>query len=452
MEYDLIIIGSGPAGYVAAIRAGQVGLKTVIVERENIGGVCLNTGCIPSKAMLESAKLFQRIKTESKTFGIDGISAGKLKFNWEQALERSSGIVDKLTSGVNYLLKKNGVEIISGEASIVTNNTVLVNNKTLQSNHIIIATGSHSKSLLANLPIDLVVSIEAVFSKKEIPDNLVIIGENAYAVELAQLFAMVGKQVTLLVPGKHILPLADKKLSDFVNRRLRKDKVKIIKETGTQLNELRYGDGKLHLGEKSFPCDLVINGQQRIANIPESDIDFDISEGYLSVNESCQTKYAGIYAVGDVNGIMNFAHAGSAQGLMVVNHIKGIKKAYDPKSSPMNLYTHPEVAQIGKTEEDVKQEGISYKTSEFPLSANGKALTEGNAEGFVRIISETKYGEVLGVQIVAAHATDMIGEASAFMQLESTVYDVAATVHAHPTISEVFMEAGFEAIDQAIHK
>jgi len=452
MEYDLIIIGSGPAGYVAAIRAGQVGLKTAIVEKDNIGGVCLNTGCIPSKALLESAKLFQKVKKEAKNFGIDGIATGKLNFNWNQAVKRSTEIVEKLTSGVNFLLKKNGIEVIAGTAKINSENSVIVDGRTIHAEKIIIATGSHSRSLNAKLPDDLVISMEAALSKNDIPENLVIVGENAYAVELAQLFAMIGKNVTLLVSGGHILPLADKRLTDYMTKKLKRDKIRIVKNIGDQLNAMSYTKGELSVGDVKFACDLIINGQKRIANIPESDIDFDISEEYLHVNEYCQTKYPTIYAVGDVNGIMNFAHAGSAQGLLVINHIKGIKKPYNRNKYPLNMYTHPEVAQIGLTEQDVIKEENSYKVSEFPLTANGKALAEGNTEGFVRIISDTTIGEVLGVQIIAPNATDMIAEASAFMQVESTVYDVAETIHAHPTISEIFMEAGFEAVDQAIHR
>jgi dihydrolipoamide dehydrogenase len=235
-------------------------------------------------------------------------------------------------------------------------------------------------------------------------------------------------------------------------KRLKKDKIKIVKNTRSHLGKMTLNSGYLAVGNEKYACDLIINGQNRIANFPEIDIEFDSLDEYIKVNEYCQTEYPNIYAIGDVNGIMNFAHAGSTQGLLVVNHIKGIKKPLKINKYPLNMYTLPEVAQIGLTEQEVVKEEIPYKVSEFPLTANGKALAEGNTEGFVRMISDTKLGEVLGIQIIAPNATDMIAEASAYLQVESTVYDVAETIHAHPTISEIFMEVGFEAVDQAIHK
>jgi dihydrolipoamide dehydrogenase len=207
----------------------------------------------------------------------------------------------------------------------------------------------------------------------------------------------------------------------------------------------------LNINGNEIDCDIIINARDRKSNLIESEIEIEINDGFIKVDDNFETSVKGIYAVGDVNGLSMFAHIGSAQGLHVVNHLKGIDRKLDSRKLPMNMYTVPEVAQIGMTEDQIKTEGYDYKSSEFPLSANGKAQTEGATEGFVRILSDKKYGEVLGVQIIAPNATDMINEASAYMQLESTVYDIAQTVHTHPTVSEVFMEAGFEAVDKAIH-
>ena len=432
--YDLIIIGSGPAGYVAAIRAGQVGLKTAIVEKTQIGGMCLNWGCIPSKSILESVKLYQRILKDSGRFGIDGIDKKAISFNWNKAIKRSDGIVKKLTSGVEFLLKKNGVDIS------------VVENRNLEAKNILIATGSTSPSI-ENLFEGLVIEPKELFKEREIPANIVVIGKAPVAIELAQAFNLMDKNVTLISDTGGIMPKADPYISDFILNKINKDRIKVIFNIAIDSTKNIWKNGKLTVNNDEIPCDVI-----RKANLIKSDIQFEMENGFIKVDEDLETSVKGVYAIGDVNGLSLFAHVGSAQGLHVVNKLKGIDTKLDLSKLPMNMYTTPEAAQIGLTEAEVKEAGYDYKSSEFPLSANGKAQTEGASEGFVRILSDKKYGEVLGVQIVAPNATDMINEASAYMQLESTVYDIAQTVHTHPTVSEVFMEAGFEAVDHAIHK
>jgi dihydrolipoamide dehydrogenase len=449
--YDLIIIGSGPAGYVAAIRAGQTGLKTAIIEKNQIGGMCLNWGCIPSKSLMESVKLYQRIIKDASRFGIDGIEKGSVSFNWNKAVKRSDGIVKKLTGGVEFLLKKNAVEIIKGEAKIVTANSVLADNRLIEAKNIIIATGSSSPKIKNSID-GLVIEPEMMFKEMEIPQNIVVVGKSPVAVELAQLFGMTGRGVTLVSDTDKIMPKADSYVSDFILNKLKKEKIKVLFNIRLDSTDGIYKSGLLNLNGEEIPCDMIINASDRKANMIDSDVAIDIADGYISVDEHFETSVKGIYAVGDVNGLSMFAHVGSAQGLNVVNRLGGIKEKLDMNKIPMNMYTVPEAAQIGMTEAQIKELGVEFKVSEFSLAANGKAQTEGSAEGFVRILSDIKYGEVLGVQIVAPNATDLINEASAYMQLESTVYDIARTVHTHPTVSEVFMEAGFEAVDQAIHK
>ena len=449
--YDLIIIGSGPAGYVAAIRAGQVGLKTAIIERDHIGGMCLNWGCIPSKSIMESVKLYQRISKDASRFGIDGIDKKAISFNWNKAVKRSDGIIKKLTTGVEFLLKKNGVEIISAQAKIVSANSVLADNRLIEGKNIIIATGSSSPKIDTGQP-SLIVEPSTLFTEREIPANIVIVGKSPIAVELAQIFNMMERSVTVVSDNDGIMPKADPYISNFILNKLKKERIKFVFGREITTIEGLWSEGKLNIGGEEIACDLIVNARDRKGNIIASDIEIETDNGYISVNENFETSVKGIFAVGDVNGISMYAHVGSAQGLNVVNRIKGIDKKLDIHKLPMNMYTVPEAAQIGLTEQQIKDAGYDYKSSEFPLSANGKAQTEGSAEGFVRILSETKYGEVLGVQIIAPNATDMINEASAYMQLESTVYDIAQTVHTHPTVSEVFMEAGFEAVDMAIHK
>lgn len=449
--YDLIVIGSGPAGYVAAIRAGQVGLKTVIIERDSIGGMCLNWGCIPSKSIMESVKLYQRVSKDAARFGIDGIDKKQLSFNWNKAVKRSDGIVKKLTSGVEFLLTKSGVEIIKGSAKIVSQSSVLADNRLIEGKNIIIATGSSSKSILSDYE-GLVVNPKELFTERSIPSNIVVAGKSPVAIEIAQAFGMMDRSVTIISDSDIIMPKADICIREFMENKLKKDKIKVIYNKGLSDINGKWRDGVLNNDGDEIACDMIVNAMDRKANLIESDISIETEDGFIKVDDYFETSVKGIFAVGDVNGISMYAHVGSAQGLNVVNRIRGIDEKLDMLKIPLNMYTVPEAAQIGRTEEEIKVAGYDYKISEFPLSANGKAQTEGSTEGFVRILSETKYGEVLGVQIIAPNATDMINEASAYMQLESTVYDIARTVHTHPTVSEVFMEAGFEAVDRAIHK
>ena len=448
MEYDVLIIGSGPAGYVAAIRAGQVGLKTALVEKKDVGGMCLNWGCIPSKAIIESAKYYDRLN-QADEFGVDGIDMQKVSFNWENAKKRALSIAKKLTGGVEYLLKKNGVEVIQGEAKITSQNSVTVENRNIEVKNIIIATGSYPNTLNDSIPKDKILELEHLYDQDELPDSVAVVGEGGVAVEMAQFFQMIGKKVTLVSPVKNLLPQADQYLNDYIYNRLKKDGIDLIFED----NIKGYENGKLIVGNKEVSCDKFLNASFRGAVLPESKIDLELDDkGFIKTNQFLKTNYDNVFAVGDVNGKSYLAHVASAQGLFVINKIKGIKGEINLHNYPLNIYSNPEIAQIGLTEQELQEQGIDYKVSEFPLSANGKALIEGFKDGNIRMLSERKYGEVLGVQIIAPNATDMIAEATAFMQIESTIYDVARSIHAHPTVSEIFMEAGFDAVDKAIHK
>jgi len=447
MEYDVVIIGAGPAGYVAAIRAGQVGLKTAIIEKMYLGGMCFNWGCIPSKALLESAKMLDKVK-HADEFGIDGIFEHKITFNWGKAKARSKRITGKLSTGVNYLLKKYGVDVIYGTARIGTDHSVYVEDKKYSTKNIIIATGSKPKVMdksLSNAPI---VEMEKLFALESIPENIVVTGNHVSAVEMAQFFKLIGKKVTLIANSKYFMVGLDEYLISTITKKLKSDDIDLI------LNEYpeKYENGELLVNGFKIKCDLLLNINSRKAIIPESDIPLELTErGFIKTSNQFETSIKGVYAIGDVAGKSFVAHVASAQGIYIINTIKGIKSNFDSTTYPINMYTVPEIAQIGMTEQYIQEVGIDYKISEFPLSANGKAMIEGNTEGFIRMISDKKFGQILGIQIVAANATDMIAEASAFMNVEATVYDVAKTIHAHPTVSEIYMEAGFDAFDHAIH-
>ena len=448
MEYDLIIIGAGPAGYVAAIRAGQVGLKTALVEKQYIGGMCLNWGCISTKVLLESAKMFDKIK-HADEFGIDGIFEHNISFNWEKVKDRSRGISGKLTAGVSYLLKKNGVKIYTGNAKIGEDHAVYIDDIMISAKSIIIATGSKPKAMskvLANAPI---VEIEKLFSLEVIPKNIVVTGNHISSVELAQFFKLIGKKVTLVANSNSFMMGLDNYLVSYITEKLKSEEIDLV------LNAFpdKYENGNLYIGKTKIECDLIVNCNSRKPIIPECEIPLELTEwGFIKTSTSFETNIKGIFAIGDVSGKSFLAHLASAQGIHVINYLKGIKVNFDSTIFPINMYTFPEISQIGMTEQHIKEIGIEYKVTEFPLSSNGKAMIEGNTEGFLRMLSDKKYGQVLGVQIVAANATDMIAEANAFMTVEGSIYDIAKTIHAHPTLSEIFMEAGFEAIDKAIHK
>jgi dihydrolipoamide dehydrogenase len=439
MDYDLIIIGAGPAGYVAAIRAGQAGLKTAVIEKKQVGGMCLNWGCIPSKAMLESAKYFSRLALAGD-FGVEGLDPKALSFNWEKGVKRSERIVRRLTKGVEFLLKKNNVETIAGTASVEAADTVVVDNRKLTAKNIIIATGSYPRPLPFKVNENKILNLESFFSMKEIPNKLLVAGEGPVAAEVSQLLALIGREVTLVKTADKVFPALDDYLNAYITRRFESLKIKIIEGTA--------GYDGLNLDE----YEGIVNCMPRKGIKPTGSLKPETDESFYLTDEHFMTSVKGVYAVGDVNGKSIYAHAASAQAMAAVNHILGITETMETGRVPLTIYTDPEIAQIGMTEQQLTAEGSEYKVNEFPLSANGKALTEAQPEGILRILSEPKYGEVLGVQIIAHNATDLISEASAYMAVESTVWDVAHTMHAHPTISEVFLEAGEDAIGSPVHK
>jgi len=448
MVYDLIIIGAGPAGYVAAIRAGQLGMKTALVEKKEVGGMCLNWGCIPTKALIESAKFYARLKA-AENLGIDGIDLTKVSFNWDNAKKRSGQIVKKLTAGINFLLKKNGVEVIRGEARITGPNSVSVQNRLLEAKNILIATGSYPAALEAEIPANKLIQVEYLLDLPQIPKRIVLVGHGPATLELAQFFQLIDREVTVVSPAENVIPGVDDYLRQYILKKTRGQGIRII-ENG----KIRGAtDDILQVNQQEIEYDIVINCSWRKGIVPPSEVGLQVGENnFIPVDEFLQTCVPSIFAAGDVNGLSYLAHAASAQGVFVVNHIQGVEGSMDIKQYPINIYTVPEVAQIGLTEAEIRNKGIEYRIGEFPMSANGKALAEDAAEGMIRILSGKQYGEVLGVQIIAANATDLIAEAAAFMSVEATVYDVARTVHAHPTVAEVFLEAGMDAADKPIHK
>ena len=291
--------------------------------------------------------------------------------------------------------------------------------------------------------------MEKLFTLETIPDDITVTGNHIPAVEIAQFFKLIGKKVTLVANSNSFMDGMDDFLISFIVKKLKSENIELMLNAYPE----KFEDGELTVNGNKIKCDLLVNCNSRKAIIPESEIPFELTErGYIKTSDDFVTSLENVYAIGDVSGKSFVAHVASAQGVHVINTIKGIKADFNTRTYPINMYTAPEIAQIGMTEKQLKEEGIEIKISEFPLSANGKAMIEGNTEGLIRLLSDKKYGQVLGVQIIAANATDMIAEAGAYMEIEGTIYDVAQTIHAHPTVSEIFMEAGFDAIDKAIHK
>lgn len=432
MKYDLIIIGSGPAGYVGAIRAGQTGLKTLVIDRKHIGGMCLNWGCIPSKTWLESAKLYHKTKDQSSYFGIGGIDPDKLSFDWDRVKSRTNGVVTRLSRGIEFLWKKNGVEYLQAEAHILSPNTVEADKRIFETDYIMIATGSRPGEL-ENVP--KLIGLQRFPDLEALPKKPIIWGQGAIAFEMSQFFKLIGAEPTLALTSEKLLPDLDPFLQGFVDKKLRKEKIKMIPAE------------KINFEDSTLDFDAVINCSHRKAVLPSMVIKLELKDGYIATGDSYQSSIPNIYAAGDVNGKSYLAHAASAQAIEVINHIHG--KTPDLEAAllwPINIYSDPEIAQIGKTEPQLKAEGIEYQSVQYSMMANGKALAEGSSEGFLRLLYEPKYSQVLGVQIVAPNATDMIAEAALLLEMEGTVYDLARAVHAHPTVSEVFMDAGSEAV------
>jgi len=446
MDFDIIIIGAGPAGYAAAIRASQLGMKTALIEKDRIGGMCINWGCIPTKSIIESARNFSKAGKISE-FGVDGIDISKLTFNWKKVKARAKDISLKMSSGILNILKKNGVELITGDAFIASDKSVIIDNRNLKAKNIIIATGSSPAEITETFDEGYVVNMNRLFELEDLPEHVVIYGKGGIAVEMAQFFNLIGKSVSLITDGQKMLPAFDERLQSYIMKKLIDDGVNVITSGKIERTE----ENKIYVSDKSITCDRIINCSFRNAVLPNTELNLELNDwGFIKTNDNFETSEENIFAIGDVNGKSYLAHIASAQGLWVINKIKGIQFDFNVLNFPLNLYTVPEMAQIGMTEKQLEEEGIEYKISELPFSANGKALIEGSAEGFMRLLSDKKYGQVLGVQIVAVNATDMIAEASAFMQVEGTIYDVAQTIHAHPTISEIFTETGFNAMNKAI--
>lgn len=455
-NYDVVIIGGGPGGYVAAIKASQSGLKTALIEKHKIGGVCLNYGCIPTKTMLKTGKLYQDI-TKSEEYGIMIESREKITIDWEKLMHRKDKVVKQLVTGVESLLRKNNIKVYSEEAVCMDNKEIQVGKSVISYKNLILATGSRTKvpnikGLKESIDKGYLIDSTGAVNLKKLPKSITILGGGVISVEFATLFSSLGCKVVILQRSDELLKNLDYEVRKFLMEDLKSKGVSL--RTGISIKEIKDDTVVFDSenGREELSSEKILLSMGRIPNTNGLEkLNLKFSEKGISTNEYMETNVSGIYGIGDMNGKFMLAHVASHEGIVAVENILGKKTKVDYGKIPNCIYSFPEVGTVGYTEDDLIKENREYIVSKFPLSANGKALAEGEAKGFVKILADKKYGEILGVHIVASHGTDMIAEAVASMELEATVHELSKTIHPHPTLSEVVMEAAHGAVDKPIH-
>lgn len=460
-KYDLIVIGSGPGGYVAAIRASQLGMKVGVVEKSELGGVCLNWGCIPTKALLKSAQVFEYIN-HAEDYGIKVKDA---KADFTGMVKRSRDVAGGMSKGIQFLFKKNKIDHIAGYGTLKKGKKVEVKDEqgkitTYDANHIILATGGRAREL-PNLPIDgkkIIGYREAMVLDKQ-PKKMVVVGSGAIGVEFAYFYKSIGTEVTIVEFMDRIVPVEDEEVSKQLERTYKKAGMKIM--TSSEVTKVdTKGSGckvtvKTKKGEEQIDCDVVLSAvgvATNIENIGLEDVGVKTEKGKVLVDDYYKTNVDGVYAIGDIVKGQALAHVASAEGIICVEKIKGMHvEPLDYNNIPGCTYCSPEIASVGYTEKAAKDAGYEVKVGKFPFSASGKAKAAGASDGFVKVIFDAKYGEWLGAHMIGANVTEMIAEAVAARKLETTGHEIIKTVHPHPTMSEAVMEAAAAAYDEVIH-
>ena len=463
-KYDLAILGGGPGGYVAAIRAGQLGLKTVVIDKDNLGGICLNWGCIPTKSLLKNAEIYDTLSNHSADFGI---SFKELSIDFSKVIKRSRDISEKISKNVELLIKKNKVDRVRGFGKLASASSIDVFDndgkkiQTIEADKIIVATGARPR-ILPSIPVDrkdIITSSEAM-TLPELPSSLIVVGAGAIGIEFAYFYSVLGTKVTIIEMLDRILPVEDREVSDALAKSFKKRGIEIhtgaVVESAVPGNDgvkvTIYKDGKkIELKGDKVLSAIGVTGN--IEGIGLEELGVEIFKNHIKVDKSdYSTNIPGVYAIGDVIGPPWLAHVASAEGIRCVEVIKGAHSApvnYD--NIPGCTYCQPQVASIGLTEEKAKEQGYKLKIGKFPFMASGKAFAIGERDGFVKLIFDEQYGELLGAHIIGSEATEMIAELGIARALEATYETIIKTVHAHPTLSESVMEAAAMANGEAIH-
>ncbi len=460
MNYDVIVIGSGPGGYVAAIRASQLGLKTAVVEKSELGGICLNWGCIPTKALLKSAQVYEYL-LHAQDYGV---KASGVEADFDAIIKRSRGVADAMSKGVQFLMKKNKIDIITGTGKVKPGKKVEVTNdgksELYEAKHIILATGARSREL-PSLKQDgkkIIGYREAMVLPKQ-PKSMVVVGSGAIGSEFAYFYNSIGTKVTLVEFLPNIVPVEDEEVSKQLERSFKKQGIAVMTsaevtsvDTTGSFCKVKIKNAK---GEETIEADIVLSAvgiSSNIENIGLEEVGIATDKGKIMVNDYYQTNMPGYYAIGDIVHGPALAHVASHEGITCVEKISGMHvEPIEYGNIPGCTYCQPEIASVGLTEKQAKEKGIDYKVGKFPFSASGKAKAGGNSEGFVKVIFDAKYGEWLGAHMIGAGVTELIAEVVVARKLETTGHEIIKSIHPHPTMSEAVMEAVAAAYGEVIH-
>jgi len=462
MKYDLIVIGSGPGGYVAAIRASQLGMKVGVVEKAELGGICLNWGCIPTKSLLKSAQVFSYMK-HAADYGIK--VEGEIKPDFEAIVKRSRGVAEGMSKGIQFLFKKNKIETITGFGKLKENKKIEVkdadgNVNEYEAEHIILATGARSKEL-PDLKQDgkKIIGYREAMTLPKQPGSMIVVGSGAIGSEFANFYNSIGTKVTLVEFLPNVVPNEDEEVSKQLARTFKKSGMKVMVNSSVQSvdtsGDLCKAVVKTKKGEETIEAEIVLSAvgvTPNLENIGLEELGIAMEKGKVQVNDYYQTNIEGVYAIGDIVHGPALAHVASAEGIACVENIAGLNPdTVDYGNIPACTYTTPEVASVGFTEKAAKEAGYEIKVGKFPFTASGKASAAGEKDGFVKLIFDEKYGELLGAHLIGANVTEMIAELVVAKKLETTGHEIIKSVHPHPTMSEAIMEAAAAAYDEVIH-
>jgi dihydrolipoamide dehydrogenase len=461
LQFDLVVVGSGPGGYVAAIRASQLGLKVGVIERESLGGICLNWGCIPTKALLKSAQVYEYLQHAQDY----GLQAGSVGFDFNAVVKRSRGVAEGMSKGINFLFKKNKIEAVMGTGKLLAPGKVEVtkadgSKETVEAKHIILATGARARQL-PNLPIDdqKIIGYRKAMSLEQMPKSLVVVGSGAIGVEFAYFYRTMGAEVTVVEYLPRIVPVEDEEVSRQMEKSFRKIGINVL--TSAEVTKVdTSGEGcqvtvKNAKGEQQLSCDIVLSAvgvSTNLENIGLEELGIKTDKGRVLVDEFYQTNVPGVYAIGDIIPGPALAHVASAEGIICVEAITGHHpEPLNYQNIPGCTYAQPEIASVGLTEAQAKEQGYDVLVGKFPFSASGKASAAGAKDGFVKVIFDKKYGEWLGAHMIGANVTEMVAEVVVARKLETTGHEIIKAVHPHPTMSEAIMEAAAAAYGEVIH-